>query len=145
MRREGRATGATTSRRALIASALGVAATISAGLGSAPAEAQTPGRRRRALRRALRRRRRREADRRRARDAVESGAARPLDRLMRHFEREIGEEVLDVRYREVGRHPLYVFKTLRHDGRIGRWVVDAETGEIFTLREAAALYRGGGW
>ncbi|MGI9352069.1 MAG: PepSY domain-containing protein [Rhizobiaceae bacterium] len=91
------------------------------------------------MRRRLRRLRRREqAD--RAREALKKGANKPLFELIRKFERDVGGEVLDARYRERGLIRVYIFDVLFSDGRLVKFIVDAETEEIFTLQQAREHY-----
>ena len=109
--------------------------------GPASAQSQEAKRRRQLqnIRRHLRRLRRREqAD--RAREALKKGANKPLFELIQKFEREVGGEVLDARYRERGLIRVYVFDVLFSDGRLVKYVVDAETEEIFTLQQAREHY-----
>ena len=74
------------------------------------------------------------------REAIRRGEARPLFQVMMRFQRRIPGEVLDVRYRERGRHRVYMFVVLMDTGRIRRFVVDARTEETFTLEEARRHY-----
>ena len=76
----------------------------------------------------------------RAREALKRGANKPLFDLIRKFEREVGGEVLDARYVERGPVRVYVFDVLSSQGRLNKYIVDAETEEIFTLAEARKHY-----
>jgi len=74
------------------------------------------------------------------REAVRRGEIRPLREIVRHFKREIGHDIIDIRYRRAGRHHLYGFKTLTDSGRLQWYVVNAATKEILTLEEARRRY-----
>lgn len=82
----------------------------------------------------------RRQQRRRRRQALRRGEVKPLFQLMRTFQAQVDGEVLDVRYRERGQARAYIFVILSPDGRIDRYVMDADTEQIFTLAEARKHY-----
>ena len=112
----------------------GLAALTAAGIGAgSPVVAQTERQRRK-------RRRWRRGERRRLREAIRRGHAKPLFQVMRRFEHRMNAEVLDVKYRERGPVRVYVFVTLFPDGRIAPLIVDARTEQVFTPEEAKRHY-----
>lgn len=70
-----------------------------------------------------------------ARQAVESGQARPLKDILRQLRGEVDGRVLDASLDQVGGRWIYRIKMLGRDGRVRVLGVDALSGQVLQVME----------
>jgi hypothetical protein len=70
-----------------------------------------------------------------ARQAVQSGQARPLKDILRQLGGQVDGRVLDARLDDVGGRWIYRVKVLGRDGRVQILGVDALSGQVLEIRE----------
>lgn len=70
-----------------------------------------------------------------AREAVQSGQARPLKDILRQVRGEVDGRVLDARLDDVGGRWIYRVKVLGRDGRVQILGIDALSGQVLEVRE----------
>ncbi len=70
-----------------------------------------------------------------ARQAVQSGQARPLNDILRQLGGQVDGRVLDARLDDVGGRWIYRVKVLGRDGRVQILGVDALSGQVLDIRE----------
>lgn len=70
-----------------------------------------------------------------ARQAVESGQARPLKDILRGLKGQMDGRVLDAEMGSAGGRSIYLIKVLGRDGRVRILSVDALSGQVLQVRE----------
>jgi uncharacterized membrane protein YkoI len=70
-----------------------------------------------------------------ARQAVESGQARPLKDILRQLRGQMDGRVLDAQLDSAGGRSIYLIKVLGRDGRVRILSVDALSGQVLQVME----------
>lgn len=70
-----------------------------------------------------------------AREAVQSGHARPLKDILRGLKGQMDGRVLDAEMGNSGGRSIYLIKVLGRDGRVRILAVDALSGQVLQVRE----------
>ena len=70
-----------------------------------------------------------------ARQAVESGQARPLKDILRQLRGQMDGRVLDAQLDSAGGRSIYLIKVLGRDGRVRILSVDALSGQVLRVME----------
>ena len=70
-----------------------------------------------------------------ARQAVESGQARPLKDILRGLRGQMDGRVLDAQLDSSGGRSIYLIKVLGSDGRVRVLAVDALSGQVLQVME----------
>ncbi|MCW2244332.1 PepSY domain-containing protein [Azospirillum canadense] len=70
----------------------------------------------------------------RARDALRSGRARPLEEIVAKASADFPGEILDVEFEDEDGRIVYEIKTITAEGRILKLKYDAATGELLQVR-----------
>ena len=70
-----------------------------------------------------------------AREAVQSGQARPLKDILRGLKGQMDGRVLDAEMGNSGGRSIYLIKVLGSDGRVRVLAVDALTGQVLQVME----------